>query len=575
MMILVLILGAFLTACGGKDETTSNTNVPNNQGGSQNNNQGNTSSNTGDTPQEGGTLIYSLDSEFKGILDINFNDTAVDGYILDFIMDGLLKYDENLQIQPNIATWETDDSQHYTFTFQKGVKWHDGEELTVHDWVFALETIATIGPGHQRYTNVSNIVGTAAFTDGTADHISGIEVVDDYTINITFDIPRVNNLENLWTYPMSRTAFAGIAPEDMEGSAPVRTQPVGLGPFKVSRVLPGESVELVRFDDYWQGKPYIERVIIKVIDPSLTVGELQTGNIDITTFHPTILPELQRLDNIIIEEQPGLSYYYVGFKLGHWDGAKNVMDNPKYQNKNLRKAMYYAINREEWVDAFFSGLGSTVNRPVPTNHWIAADDSELPNYYTYDPAKAMELLDEAGYVDVTGDGFREDPNGNPFVIKFGHYMTSNPTFEARATAITQYWNDIGLKTELTMPDANLYYDLLDSDDPSIEVYYGGWQTGADPDPYALWAEDAFWNMGRWVNREADQLLLDAVDISVVGTDTELRKSLYVQWQALFNEELPALPIMELNDPYALNERVQGVTFSVSGLNKAHEWWLKQ
>lgn len=575
LTILLLVFAIFLGACN-KEETNAD---PVNEGtqNETNNKEEPDKKEEADpnTPQDGGTMVFALDSEFKGLLDYNFYDSSVDGDILDFISENLLKYDENLKIQPNIADWETDDNQHYTFTFKQGVKWHNGEELTVHDWVFALESIALIGPSHQRYVNVSPIVGVKEFTEGTAEHIAGIEVVDDYTIKISLDKPRVNNLENLWTHVMSRTAYSGIDPKDMEASAPVRTNPVGIGPFKVTRILPGESVELERFEEYWEGKPHIEKIIIKVINPSLTVGELENGTVDLTPFHPTILPEIERLENVKFFEQPGLTYYYIGFKLGHWDGEKNVMDVPKYHNKNLRKAMYYAINREEWVDSFFSGLGTTVNRPMPTNHWIAADDSDLPNHYTYDPEKAKQLLDEAGYIDTNGDGFREDPDGNEFVIKFGHYATSNPTFEARASAITQYWNDVGLKTELVMPDSNLYYDMLDNDDPSIEVFYAGWGTGADPDPYGLWAEDSFWNHPRWVNKEADQLLLDAVDIDVVGTDSDLRKSLYVQWQAIFNEELPGLPIMELNDPYALTERLQGVTFSVAGLNKAHEWWLKQ
>lgn len=574
----MLVMGMFLVACGSDDESTGTS--QNEQDNEQNNEQNNDDEDQAadaNEPQEGGSIVFTLDSEFKGILDVNFYDTAVDGDILDFIVDPLITYDENLKIKPNIATWETVDNEHYTFKFKEGVKWHNGEELTVHDWVFAIETIATIGPDHHRYSNINNIVGVQEFTEGTADHISGLEVVNDYEINITFVEPRVNNLENLWTYPMSRTAFEGIAPEDMEGSAPVRTNPVGTGPFKVANIIPGESIELVRHEDYWQGKPNIERVIIKVVDPSLTVGELESGNIDVTPFHPTLLDQISAIENVKVMEQPGLVYYYVGFKLGHWDeeASINVMDNPKYQNKALRQAMIYAIDREKWVDTFFNGLGAVINRPIPTNHWIAADHSDLPNDYPYDPEKAKQLLDEAGYVDVNGDGFREDPDGNEFVVHFGHYATNNPTFEARATAIAQYWEDVGLKVNLTMPDSNLYYDLLDQDDPTLEVFFGGWSTGSDPDPYPLWGTDAFWNLPRYVNEEANQLLLDALDFNVVGTDSDKRKDLYVQWQTIFNEELPVLPIAELNEPWAFSERLQGVSLTVNGLNSAHEWWVKQ
>lgn len=564
LSMLVLVLSAFLAACsGGGSSEPSNTEKE----------KENAADETG--PKDGGTLTYALDTEFKGLLNWNFYDMDGDDDIIMLFDDPLIDYDENLQAQPNIASWETEDNKNYTFTFEKGIKWHNGEELTVNDWVFAIETIATLGGEHQRWSNVNTIEGVKDFNEGKADSISGLEVVDDYTLKIAFDKARVNNLENVWAYPLSRKEFEGIEPKDMAASEQVRTKPVGTGPFKVAKVIPGESVELVRNEEYWKGKPHLERIIVKVIDSSLTTGELKNGTVDLAPFHPTVLPEVEALENVEVVKYPGLSYYYVGFKLGKFDGKKVVMDIEKYQNTKLRQAMLYAINREEWVDAFFSGLGKPLNRPIPTSHWIAADNADMPVQYEYDPEKAKTLLDEAGYKDVDGDGMREDPNGKEFVVNFSHYATGNPTFEARAKAFTQYWEEVGLKTKLQMTDVNLYYDQLEKDDPSLEVFYGGWGTGTDPDPLPLWGNDTVWNYPRWVNDDAQKLLEDAVDIEVVGTDTDKRKELYVEWQKIFNEEVPVLPILELEEVMAVNERVQGVEYDVSGQNSAHEWWIKQ
>ncbi|RLQ97198.1 oligopeptide ABC transporter substrate-binding protein [Falsibacillus albus] len=562
---LVLVLSMFLAACGGKDKTSTNS--------KDNDNKGSGQEATG--PQDGGTLTYAMEAEFKGILNWNFYGDQSDAEILSLFDEGLIKYDKNLKAEPNIASWKTDDNKVFTFTFKKGVKWQNGEELKVQDWQFALETIATIGPDSPRWTNVNTIEGAQDFHDKKTDHIAGFKVIDDYTAQVTFDKARVNNLDNLWTYPLSRKEFEGIDPSKMEESDQVRLHPVGLGPFKVTKVIPGESVELTRFDDYWQGKPHIDKIIVKVIDGSLTVGELQNGGVDMTAFHPTLLPEIEKLDTVNVEKVPGTSYYYVGFKLGHFDGKKNVMDKPKYQDKRLRQAMLYAINRDEWVKAFFSGLGTPLNTPVPSSHWIAADNKDLPNDYKFDPEKAKQLLDEAGYKDVDGDGFREDPNGKKFVVNFAHYATGNPTYEARAKALTQYWEAVGLKTKLTMTDVNLYYDELEKDDPSIEVFYGGWGVGADPDQTALWGSKAVWNYPRWVNEKSDQLLNDATDIDVVGTDQDKEKQIYLEWQKLFNEEVPVIPIMELQDAWAISKRVQNVTLDVSGYNSPNEWWIKQ
>lgn len=554
---LMLVLSAFLAACSGDGEKTTT-------------NEGTASG----EPQDGGTLVYSLDSSPEGLFSWSFYGNATDAEVISFFDESLIDYDENLKPQPNIASWKTEDNKVYTFTFKEGVKWHNGEELTVNDWVFALETLADKDYDGPRYTNVQTIEGAPAYHDGSADSISGIKVIDDYNIEITFDKARVNNLENVWTYAMPAKEFEGIAVKDMASSEQVRTKPVGLGPFKIKNIVPGESVEFERFDDYFNGKPHLDGIVLKVIDPSLTIGELQNNTLDMTAFHPSIKADIEALDNVKIEQYPGLSYYYIGFRLGTWDGSKNVMNEPKYQDLKLRQAMYYAMNRDEWNEAFFYGVGKTVNTPVPSNHWISADNSELEQY-KYDPEKAKSLLDEAGYKDVDGDGFREEPNGDPFTVKFSHYATNNPTFETRAQAIVQYWEEVGLKTELSMTDVNLYYDQIEKADKSIEVFFGGWSTGTDPDPSGLWRSDALWNYSRWVSEKSDKLLDDALDVSIVGTDQDKRKELYVEWQKQFMEELPALPVAELDEVMALNKRVQGVTFDVSGTNRPNEWWIQQ
>lgn len=557
----MLVMSMFLAACGGKEKA----------GTKEKDNNEKSGENAGQ-PKDGGTIVFAVDTAPEGIFNPNFYGNASDAEVLQFTDDNLITYDEKMKPIPNIASWETKDNKVYTFKFKEGVKWHNGEELTVDDWIFAIKTLADKKYDGPRYVNVQQIEGAPAYHDGKAKEISGIKKIDDYNIEITFDKARVNNLENLWTYPLSRKEFEGVAVKDMMSSKQVRQTPVGTGPYKVGKVVPGESIELVRNDEYWQGKPHIEKIILKVIDASLLVGELKNKTVDMTPFSPVSYDEIKKLSDINILKSPGVSYYYVGFRLGTWDGKKNVANYDKYNNKQLRQAMAYAMNREEWNDAFFFGLGHPVNRPVPSSHWIAADNAEL-NDYKYDPEKAKQMLDEAGYKDKDGDGFREDPDGKPFVVNFSHYQTTNPTFEARAKQIAQYWEEVGLKTKVSMTEVNLYYDKVEKADKSIEVFFGGWSTGSDPDPSGLWRSDALWNYPRWVNADSDKLLDDALDVKIVGTDQDKRKQLYVDWQKLFNEELPAIPISELDETYATTKRVQGVELNPLGLNSPHLWWV--
>ncbi|CEG22253.1 Oligopeptide-binding protein AppA precursor [Planococcus massiliensis] len=571
LFAMILVVSAFLAACGGDDGDTSSKDSKKEDG--------TTEDKAADgEPQKGGTLVYGIDAPPEGLFSTAFYGIQTDFDVISLFDESLINYNENLEPEPNVASWTTEDNKVFNFKFEEGVKWHNGEELTVNDWVFAFETLADPDYDGPRYTNVQTIEGAEAYRNGEADTISGVEVINDYEVKITFDEARVNNLTNLWSYPLPESVLGDVPVAEMSASEWVRSTPIGIGPFKVDKIVPGESVEFSRFDEYWNGEVNLDKIVLRVIDNSSVVGALQNGDIDMISLQPVSGPEVEPLENVEIVTYPGLSYYYVGFKLGKFDNATQTITEelPKYQSKELRQAMMYAINRQEWVDAFFFGYANVVNKPVPTSHWNAADDAEADlNTYEYDPEKAKEMLDAAGYVDTNDDGFREDPNGDEFVVKFSHYATGNPTFESRAQAITQYWEEVGIKSELEMVEVNLYYDMIEKDDPSIETFFGGWGTGTDPDPSGLWKADQLWNYPRYNNPEADQLLDDALNIDIVGTDQQKRADLYIEWQKIVNEEVPMLYIAELEEIVAMNERVGGTEFDVSGSNSPAEWFVTE
>lgn len=576
LLALVLTFSLFLAACGEKDASGDQGKQGETKGGEA---KGGTKDSgkddkgtTADAP-EGGTLVTAVDNKFEGLFEYAFSGSATDAEVISIINENLLKVDDELKYQPHIAEWETKDNKVYTFKFKEGVKWHNGEELTVEDWKYALEVIAHKDYDGPRFKNVEKIEGVPAYHKGKAKDISGIKVLGDYEIEITFDKARVNNVENVWTHPMPRKHYEGIAVKDLSKSKQVRTEPVGLGPFKVKKIVPAEYVEMERFDDYWQGKPKLDKLIMKVVDPAVTVGALKNKEIDYMDIRPNQIKELEGNDHIEIIEYPEVTYSYVAFKLGHWDkkNEKAVMDNPKFQDKRLRQAMFYALDRESIIKAFLDGKAKVINTPIPSNHWVSADEKELTQY-TYDPEKAKQLLKEAGFKDVDGDGFVEDPDGKKFTINFDHYDGPG-TFEGRAKAIIQNWRDIGLDVKLNggLKEFNLYNDLIDEDEPSIEVFFGSWSTAADPDPSGIWKSTAFWNRGRWVNEKSDQLLEDA--LSEKAFDQDYRIKTYVEWQKLFNEELPALPVWENIGIMAKNKRVGGLHKGLGSDVEKHKWHL--
>lgn len=251
------------------------------------------------------------------------------------------------------------------------------------------------------------------------------------------------------------------------------------------------------------------------------------------------------------------------------------MDNPKFQNKDLRHAMAYALDRQGIIDAFSNGLGTVINAPMPVVSWAKAPDSELTSY-EYDPEKAKQLLDSAGYKDIDGDGFREDPDGKPFIINF-HGMSGLPISEPRAQAIMDMWKEVGLNTQLnggSLKEFNLFYDMIQNDDPSVEVFMGAWGLASDPDPTGLWRSNDSWNFPRWYTEESDRLIIEG--IGEKAFDENYRKQVYVDWQKIVNEELPMIFLWSPVDVYAANNRLQNVhTNAFTSQVDTHLWWVTE
>ncbi|MBT2293293.1 oligopeptide ABC transporter substrate-binding protein [Paenibacillus albidus] len=529
-------------------------------------------------PKAGGIATYGYSAPFKGLFDPAFYEGEDDYQVLEFTTEAMFTLKDDLTTVPNIATWqESEDHRTFTFKIKPGVLWHNGDELTVEDWKFALETIASPDYTGPRYYSVEMIEGAEAYHNRDAPEISGIQVLDPYTLRITATSARVNTIDNLWPYPMNKKYFAGVAVKDMPNSDQVRKHPIGIGPFEVTSVQPGKVVEMKRFDKYYRGKALLDGIQYKVFDEKLVNSLFEQGEIDIGLASRDAYESLEQLENVNIMQAPELSYEYIGFKFGHWDpeNEKIVMDNPKFKDKRLRQAMYYALDREGIIDTFSYGLGQLIETPLPGTSWAKIPDAEI-NTYPYDPVKAKALLDEAGYTDRNADGFREDPEGKPFVISYDA-MAGSETNEARTAAILRNWRDVGLDVQLNggaLKELNAFYDAVERDDPSVELFNGVWGLGSDPDPSGLWRENDLWNYPRWTSKRNEELIQEGIGLK--SYDKEYRRQVYYEWQKMLNEEVPMIFFSERESITAVNKRLQGVHVnSVSNIIDPYKWWIQE
>lgn len=380
-------------------------------------------------------------------------------------------------------------------------------------------------------------------------------------MDVTFKEKKVNYLEGFFAGPLlSKKYLSDVPIKDLAKSDKIRKHPIGIGPYKVTKVAQGEAVQLKKFKDYWQGEPALDKINLKVIDQTQIVKAMKNGEIDMADQATgTIAQEAKKSGDgkLKVLSAPGLDYSILGFVSHDYDKDKNKTgaERPKYKEKKLRQAMLYAIDRKKWIKAFYQGYGKELNSLVPSIHWIAADQKDL-NSYEYSPEKAKKLLDELGYKDRNGDGFREDPNGKPFEINLKQYSGSNPTFEPRTAAIKDFWEKVGLKTNMKLVEFGKYNDDLAKASKNMEVYFRTWAGATDPDPSDSYHSDRPQNEMRTVDKISDKYLDDALDFNKVGTDDKKRKDIYVKWQKHVNETLPALPIVQLDSIAIVSDKVR-------------------
>ncbi|MDQ0193685.1 oligopeptide ABC transporter substrate-binding protein [Paenibacillus wynnii] len=567
--MLMLLWALLLSACSGAA-------TPGNSAGGDGA-PGMTDSEGNAQPKAGGIITYGYSSPFQGLFEPAFYEGDDDLYALEFTTESMFAVKDDLTTVPNIATWqESEDHITFTFKIKPGVRWHNGDELTVEDWKFALEVIASPDYTGPRYYSVEMIQGVEAYHTGKATTISGLTVIDPYTLRITVTSARVNTIDNLWSYPMNKKYYTGIPVKEMEDSNQMRVNPIGIGPFKITSIKPGEYVEMKRFDDYYKGKPLLDGVLYKVFDDKQIVELFKQGVIDIEDAPRDAYKQLKNLDNVNLLQTPELSYEYIGFKFGSWNNKEEVikMDNPKFADKRLRQAMYYALDRASLIKNYSYGLGKLVETPIPGTSWAKIPEDQI-NQYPYNPDKAKELLNEAGYIDIDKDGFREDPKGKPFVINYDG-MIGSTMAESRTEAILQNWREVGLDVRLnggTLKELNPFYDAVESDDPTIELFNGVWGLASDPDPSGLWRKDDPWNYPRWSSERNEELI--RAGVSMKSYDKEYRKQVYYDWQKYINEEVPMIFVAERESIIPVNKRLQGVHVnSMSAIIEPAKWWIK-
>ncbi|AHI12139.1 oligopeptide ABC transporter substrate-binding protein [Lactobacillus helveticus] len=530
--------------------------------------------------KKGGTLSYALetDTPFTGIFNNELATSGIDSTVAQFGNESLFDTDDSYKINnKGPATFKLDrKAKTITIEVKKGVKWSDGKQVTAKDVEYEYEIMANKGSKSQRYTaSLQNIVGVTDYHDGKSKTISGIEMPDGENgrkVVIHFKEMKPGMLQSGNGYFLESASpyhqLKNIPFDKLQSSDAVRKNPIFFGPYKISKIVRGQSVTWVPNKYYWRGTPKLDKITISVVNPNSASQAIKSHKFDIADVVNSQWNQVKNTKGVNFVAKVPLQYSYMGFKVGKWKDGRNVMDpKAKMNNKSLRQAMAYAMNIDAVTKRYTHGLSFRVPTLIPEQ--FGDYFNKNVKGYSYNLKKANQLLDKAGY--KKKGTYRVQPNGKPLTINLAA-MAGNSTLEPITRNYIQQWKKIGLNVKLTtgrLIEFNSFYDKIQNDAKDVDVFVAAWSLSSEPSPNDLYNEKAPFNFTRFVTKKNTQLLRE-MD-SQKAFNHKYRVDKFHEWQKYMNDEAYVVPTTNSYAITAVNSKITGYSLKPSDGNSL---WYK-
>lgn len=553
------------------------------------------SSPKGGTPVKGGTLVFAESAEPEN-LNSYTSTSAAATRILDYVYETLLGYDyETWRYDRPVLAESFDISEDgYTFTFRirENVYWHDGQQLTADDVLFSIK--ATLNPfvdNAPMRSSFSKVV--SAWTEGpfvfgirssetyfrNQEILGGFHILPKHIWDPKGLLDRYS-VEDLLNPTVTREEAAikefaddfNVHPQGRpvgDEAEPI----IGSGPWLFDKWITGDYISLARNDNYWNADStfikgysedgaYLDKIIVKVIsDATARLTALKAGEIDfiprmraVQYFTQTNTPDFLEKFQKVSYVNP--AYHYVG-----WNN-----DKPYFSDKRVRQAMTMLIDKDGYNKYVGYGLG------IPTiGPFFIYSEQYNKNIepWPYDPQRAVELIEEAGWIDHDGDGIR-DKDGIPFNFTFS-ISSGSTSSKYLALMLKEDLRKVGIVVNIRQLEWSVYVENLR--DRQFDVVSLLWIGGLEMDPYQIWHSDNIGDRGSnyigFRHAEADSIIETARYVM----DKEKRNAMYFRLQEIFHEEQPYTFMHFQRDPGAYLKEFHGVKWIPTRPGyKLYSWW---
>ncbi|WFB58596.1 ABC transporter substrate-binding protein [Paenibacillus sp. BR1-192] len=487
------------------------------------------------------TLVVGMTAP-KGVFNPFYWQTAYDRYVVDAIFDSFFSLNGDGTYNNRLAesVEVSEDKLKYTFKLKSGVTYSNGDPVTVKDYAFAMKVLHDKSYDGQSDILSVNIKGGKDYYDGKADEISGIKIIDDHTVEIEVTEANAMTKDNLGTvFFVPESVYGkGYKHGDLEYMKDLHAKPVGSGQYVLKSFSPGQEVVLEANPNYFLGAPKIKNVIYKTTTDETKLAMFQSGEIDMdmVSVSEDNVEAVKEMGFLDINIFPYNGYGYVA--LNHKD--------PKFQDVKVRQALMYGLNRAEVVEIIYGPYANVINVPQSSESWAYTNEGIEP--YEYDPEKAKQLLDEAGWV-PGADGIREK-DGKKFDIHFSA-TADNPVIDALIPIMTQNYQELGIKLTSETLDFNAIMDKKDKGE--FEMFFAAWGLTPDPDS-TVYITDGQQNDIGFSNPDYDAAMKKGLN----AFDLEERKAAYAEAYQALNQNVPDLPIYQRRDMWAINSRLNGI-----------------